>query len=161
MIANQIWTKEPFRFIFVILMFIATLASLIILYYARPAILRGIFATLTGMGVVVLGCQPEVFRRGFEWYASHYYYGMIATLLMIFSLAIIQDIYQDRHQRWRNAHIILNCLALLLFMGQGATGARDLLEIPLKWQKPYVQQLYEKQCQTQPCTVQPAPTQQP
>lgn len=49
---------------------------------------------------------------------------------MIFSLAIIDDIYRDRTNTWRNVHIILNCLALLLFIGQGLTGARDLLEIP-------------------------------
>ena len=48
---------------------------------------------------------------------------------MIFSLAIVKDIYKDKSNRWRNAHIILNCFALLLFMGQGITGARDLLEI--------------------------------
>jgi hypothetical protein len=61
-------------------------------------------------------------------------------MLMIFSLAIIEDIYQDRSNRWRNVHIILNCLALLLFLGQGMTGTRDLLEIPLSWQTQHLQQ---------------------
>jgi hypothetical protein len=59
---------------------------------------------------------------------------------MVFSLAIVEDIYKDRSNRWRYVHIILNCLALLLFMGQGMTGTRDLLEIPLSWQKPYIYQ---------------------
>jgi hypothetical protein len=59
---------------------------------------------------------------------------------MIFSIVIVQDIYQDRKNRWRMAHIILNCFALLLFIGQGITGARDLLEIPLDWQKSYIYQ---------------------
>jgi hypothetical protein len=35
--------------------------------------------------------------------------------------------------------IILSCLAVLLFVGQGFTGARDLLEIPLIWQKAHIQ----------------------
>ncbi|XHX79671.1 MAG: hypothetical protein RBJ76_07050 [Stenomitos frigidus ULC029] len=32
-------------------------------------------------------------------------------------------------------HVVLNCVALLLFVGQGITGTRDLLEIPPSWQK--------------------------
>jgi hypothetical protein len=95
---------------------------------------------LTGMGLIILGCQPEIYRRDNEWFVSHYYYGITAALLMIFSVAIVQDIYQDRQNRWRTVHIILNCLALLLFIGQGMTGARDLLEIPLPWQEQYIYQ---------------------
>jgi hypothetical protein len=48
---------------------------------------------------------------------------------MVFSLAIVEDIYKDKSNRWRNFHIILNCVALLLFVGQGFTGSRDLFEI--------------------------------
>lgn len=128
-IKEQIWSKNSFQVLFVASMFVLTVASLIILHRARQKHWRGIFATLTGMGVVILGCQDGVFRRTNEWYISHYYYGIAATLLMIFSLAIVEDIYQDRANRWRYLHIILNCLALLLFMGQGITGTRDLLEI--------------------------------
>ena len=135
---GQVWTKEPFRVGFVLLIFVATIASLVLLYRAEPKIWRGIFATLTGMGLVLLGCQPEIFRRTNEWYISHYYYGIAAALLMIFSLAIIRDIYQDRSNRWRTAHIILNSFALLLFIGQGFTGTRDLLEIPLSWQESFI-----------------------
>ncbi|UBF24769.1 DUF4079 domain-containing protein [Kovacikia minuta CCNUW1] len=140
MVEKQIWAAEPFRFFFIVAIYIATIASLVILYNARPKIWRAIFATLTGMGVIILGFQPEVFRRNDEWYVSHFYYGMIATMLMIFSLAIIQEIYQDRQNRWRTVHIILNSIALLFFIGQGITGTRDLLEIPLSWQEPYVYQ---------------------
>jgi Protein of unknown function (DUF4079) len=57
---------------------------------------------------------------------------------MIFSAAIFPDIYQDRTNRWRNIHVVLNCFALLLFIGQGMTGTRDLLEIPLSWQEPFI-----------------------
>jgi MFS family permease len=129
---------STFRISFLILMIIATLASLVILNRARTPLWRGIFATLTGMGIIILGCQPEVFRRGYEWYISHYYYGITATMLMIFSLAIYPDIYKDRTNRWRNIHVILNCIALLLFIGQGFTGTRDLLEIPLSWQEEFL-----------------------
>ena len=111
------------------LIFIATITSFVMLFRARPKLWRGIFATLSGMGLIILGAQEGVWRLSDEWYWSHYYYGMGVSLLMIFSLAIIEDIYKDRTNRWRNIHIGLNCFALLLFIGQGITGARDLLEI--------------------------------
>jgi len=69
------------------------------------------------MGLIILGSQPEIYRRDNEWFVSHYYYGITAAFLMIFSVAIVQDIYQDKQNRWRIAHIILNCFALLLFIG--------------------------------------------
>lgn len=131
---------DSFQVIFVALMFVATIASLVLLYRAKVPLWRGIFATLAGMGLVIIGSQDGVYRLGNEWYWSHYYLGIAVSLLMIFSLAIVEDIYKDRANRWRYVHIILNCLALLLFMGQGMTGARDLLEIPLSWQKPAVYQ---------------------
>ncbi len=128
-IKNQLWLNNILQFFFLLLMFILTSISLVFLHKARQKHWRGIFATLTGMGIVILGCQDGVFRRTNEWYVSHYYYGIIAALLMIFSLAIVEEIYKDKSNRWRNIHIILNCFALLLFMGQGITGTRDLLEI--------------------------------
>jgi hypothetical protein len=135
MAKNQVWQQDPARAWFVVLMFGVTIASLVFLNRANTKLWRGVFATLTGMGIIVLGCQPEVFRRGYEWYVSHYYYGIAATLLMIFSLAIFPDIYQDRSNQWRNVHVILNIFALLFFLGQGFTGTRDLLEIPVSWQE--------------------------
>ena len=116
--------------ILITLLFIATIASFIMLFRAQPKLWRGIFATLSGMGLIILGAQEGVWRLSDQWYWSHYYYGMGVSLLMIFSLAIVEDIYKDRSNRWRNAHIILSCFALLLFIGQGITGVRDLLEIP-------------------------------
>ncbi|NJK39753.1 MAG: DUF4079 domain-containing protein [Oscillatoriales cyanobacterium RM2_1_1] len=129
--------KTP-QAIFIILIFLATLASLFFLYRAKPPqkLWRGVFAVLTGMGIIILGFQEGVFRRGYEWQVSHYYYGVTAALLMILSLAIVPDIYKNKN--WRIAHIVLNCVALVLFFGQGLTGARDLLEIPLSWQLEYV-----------------------
>ncbi|MBW4464047.1 MAG: DUF4079 domain-containing protein [Pegethrix bostrychoides GSE-TBD4-15B] len=143
-------TVDSFRVWFLILIIAATIASLVILNRARTQLWRGVFATLTGMGLIILGSQPEVYRRGEiydftnkqwftqEWYLSHYYYGIAAALLMIFSLAIFPDIYKDRSQRWRKTHVVLNIIATLFFLGQGLTGPRDLLEIPLSWQTQHI-----------------------
>ncbi len=129
-IKGQLWSQNNPQAILIILMFVATIASLVLLLRAKPKLWRGIFATLTGMGLIVLGQQDGVWRLTDEWYWSHYYYGIAVSLLMIFSIAILDDIYRDRTNTLRNIHIVLNCLALLLFIGQGITGARDLLEIP-------------------------------
>ncbi|BBA80029.1 hypothetical protein RGRSB_1621 [cyanobacterium endosymbiont of Rhopalodia gibberula] len=128
-IDNRLWSNNLFLFIFILIMFVVTIAALVILQKTRHKHWRGVFATLTGIGLVILGFQDGVFRRDNQWYMSHFYFGILAALLMIFSLAIIENIYQDCSNRWRSVHIILNCLALLLFMAQGITGIRDLLEI--------------------------------
>lgn len=127
-IKGKLWSNNNPQAILIILMFVATIASLVLLLRAKPKLWRGIFATLTGMGLIIIGQQDGVWRLADEWYWSHYYYGIAVSLLMIFSLAILDDIY--RSLTIRNIHIVLNCLALLLFIGQGVTGARDLLEIP-------------------------------
>lgn len=133
---NEVLSNNPSQVGFIVLMFAFTIATLVLLYRAKQTLWRAIFATLAGMGLVILGCQDGVFRRGYEWYLSHYYFGMTAALLMIFSLAILPDIYKSKN--WRRVHIALNCIALLLFISQGITGVRDLLEIPLSWQEPFV-----------------------
>lgn len=116
--------------------------------------MQAIFAILSGMALVVLGCQDGIYRKTDQWYFSHYYYGITAALLMIFSLAILPDIYKDKTNRWRNIHIALNSFALLLFLGQAITRPLSLLEVPLTWQESYVQKLYEQQCNIKPCTIQ-------
>ena len=151
---KQVWTKTPFQVILITLFFVAAIASLALLYKARDQKWRAIFATLSGIALVVLGCQDGIYRKTNQWYFSHYYYGIIAALLMIFSLAILPDIYKDKTNRWRKIHIALNSLALLLFIGQGITGPLSLLEVPLTWQESYVQKLYEQQCNIKPCTIQ-------
>lgn len=145
-LAQDALSKQPGEVTFLVLMFAATVASLVFLYQASSRLWRGVFTGLTILGVLVIGFQDIVlsrphawiFRRDNEWLFSHFYYGIVVTILMIFSLGIIQEIYQDRSQRWRMVHIVLNSLAFLLFVGQGMTGSRDLLEIPLSWQKSYV-----------------------
>ena len=156
-LTDRLWIKQPFYVIFYILLFPATIASLVFLYQAKAKLWRGVFATLCGMGLVILGCQPAVFRRTDEWYVSHYYIGLVAAMLMIFSLAILPDIYKDRSNRWRIVHAVLNSVALLLFIGQGFTGVRDLLETPLSWQMHYVEQLYQQNCKDKSCTIQASP----
>ncbi|MEO0852519.1 MAG: DUF4079 domain-containing protein [Cyanobacteria bacterium J06648_11] len=135
-IKNDVLVDNPMQVFFIGLMYVFTIATLVFLYQAKQALWRGVFGTLSGMGLVILGCQDGVFRRGYEWYLSHYYFGMAAALLMIFSLAILPDIYKSK--TWRQVHILCNCFALLLFVSQGLTGVRDLLEIPLSWQEPFV-----------------------
>ncbi|WP_204104787.1 MULTISPECIES: DUF4079 domain-containing protein [Spirulina sp. CCY15215] len=128
-IEKKLMEEAPFRGIFLIFIFAFTLISLILLYRAKPKIWRATFATLTSMGLIVIGSQEWIFRRGGEWYISHYYYGLTATIFMVISLAIIPEIYKDRSLAWRRLHITLNTVALFLFMGQGITGMRDLAEI--------------------------------
>jgi hypothetical protein len=137
-ILDQLWSKEPTKFTLILLMYGVCITSLILLYKAQQKLWRGIFATLTGAALVVLSFQDGIFRRDNEWFISHFYYGVAAALLMIFSIAIIQDIYQDRTNRWRVIHTILNSVAVLLFIAQGITGTRDLLEIPLGWQESHL-----------------------
>jgi hypothetical protein len=151
---NQLWIKAPFQVVFIGLLFVAVIASMYSLYQANQKNWRAIFATLTAMGLVVLGCQDGIYRKTDQWYISHYYYGLTSALLMILSLSILPDIYKDKTNRWRKVHIILSCLALLLFIGQGITGTRSLLEVPLTWQEPYVNMLYEQKCNIKSCTIQ-------
>lgn len=151
-IKKQLWVSKPFQVVFIILLFLATIFSLILLYRSASKLSRGVFASLTGAGLWILGSQDGVYRRDFEWYWSHYYIGMVAAMLMIFSLAIVPSIYKDKSNRWRLIHTILNILAVLLFIGQGMTGTRDLLEIPLGWQESYIYKcdFTNKTCVTPP-----------
>ncbi|MBE9139114.1 DUF4079 domain-containing protein [Nodosilinea sp. LEGE 07088] len=135
---ENVWAEDPFRGVFAVAMYVFTIASLVLLYRASSQLWRGTFATLTGMGLWLLGMQPGVFRRGYEWHLSHFYFGMVAAMLMIFALATLPEIYKSK--RWRLIHAALNTVAVLLFISQGVTGVRDLLEIPLQWQEPFIYQ---------------------
>lgn len=130
--------EVPFQVIFIAAMYVFTIATLVFLYRAKTPTWRALFATLSSMGLIILGCQEGVFRRSNEWFISHYYYGIVAALLMIVSVAVLPEIY--RSKAWRRGHIALNMVALLLFVGMGITGTRDLLEIPLSWQESVVYQ---------------------
>ena len=101
--------------------------------------LRLAFALITWLGVLTLGAQPEVFRRSdnplqVEFWNSHYWSGVAVGGLMLFSLGARPEI--QRQPRWRQVHVAASVLAGLLFVLQAVSGSRDLLEIPLQWQKP-------------------------
>jgi cytochrome c biogenesis factor len=154
LVETQKITQAPQFVLFLGLLAIATIGSFAALYRARKRLWRALFATATGMGLVILAVQEGVYRDTKNWLNTpHYYYGIAVSLLMIFTLAIQPDIYKDRTNRWRTVHIILNSFAALLFIGQAITGPVSLLEIPLNWQKPYIQKLYEQQCDRQACNV--------
>ncbi|MBD1919292.1 MULTISPECIES: DUF4079 domain-containing protein [Cyanophyceae] len=138
LLRENVWTEDPFRGVFVVAIYAFTLGALVLLYRSSSRVWRGTFATLTGMGLWLLGMQPGVFRRAYEWQVSHFYLGMAAAMLMIFALATLPEIYKSK--RWRLTHAALNTVAVLLFISQGITGVRDLLEIPLQWQEPFIYQ---------------------
>ena len=52
------------------------------------------------------------------------------------ALAARPEILRDL--RLRRLHVTASVLAAVLLFMQGATGTRDLMEIPLSWQKPAV-----------------------
>lgn len=137
---GELFQQEISSIVFILLMFVATIGSLICLYQSRTYVWRGILAAMTSAGLIILGSQEGVFWRTEQWYISHYYAGILVSLLTIVALTIEPKIYEDRSNQWRKIHVILNCLALFLFCFQGMTGVRDLLDKPLSWQSPYLEQ---------------------
>ncbi len=142
----EAWSKLQGELFITIAFFVVTTISLVFLYFARDHLWSIVFGVLTALGILLIGFQDKIFRpdvaygaifrRDDAWYLSHFYFGITAAVLMVVSLVMIQDIYRSNRLRW--LHIVLNSCAFLLFLGQGFTGARDLLEIPLSWQEPFV-----------------------
>ena len=127
------------RAIELLLVPVGTSICLLALWRSSSKPLRLIFAFITWAGVLGLGAQPEVWRLSdnplkIEFWQSHYWAGVAVVGLMLFSLGARQEIL--RQLRWRRIHVAANLLVALLFVIQGITGTRDLLEIPLRWQKP-------------------------
>jgi len=121
-----------------LLVLLGTVVSLLALWRARLKAYRLTFALLTWIGLLGLGSQPEVFRLsddplGAAFWQSHYWAGVSVVGLMLFSLGSRPEIL--RELRWRRLHLAANILAAVLFVVLGITGTRDLLEIPLSWQK--------------------------
>ena len=120
---------------------LGTSASLIALWRCQAAVFRFSFSVLTFIGVLALGAQPEVWRVSDDLFSSgfwqsHYWSGVAVTGLMLLSLSARREITRDL--RVRRLHVTASILAAVLFLMQGVTGTRDLLEIPLSWQKPAV-----------------------
>jgi hypothetical protein len=102
---------------------------------------RAAFALLTWAGLLGLGSQPEVWRLSDSpftaaFWQSHYWGGAGLTGLLLFAVAARPEIH--RQPRWRRWHGSASVLAALLFLTQAVSGSRDLLEIPLSWQKPTI-----------------------
>jgi hypothetical protein len=57
-------------------------------------------------------------------------------------------------------HTVLSCIALLLFLGQGVTGSRDLWKIPVIWQQEQAYQCHYKNT-TCPKSARPTPQSSP
>jgi hypothetical protein len=121
-----------------LLVLVGSVVALATLWRVKRPLYRASFALLCWAGTIGLGLQPEVFRRSDNpldpvFWQSHFWGGIGLTGLMLFSVACRPEIH--RHLRWRRLHISANVLAALIFLAQGLTGPRDLLEIPLSWQK--------------------------
>lgn len=122
-----------------VLAFSGTAVSLMALLRSQAAAARLTFSLITWVGVLGLGAQPEVWRlsdnplQGGFW-QSHYWGGVALTGLVLFALGAQREIQRDL--RLRRLHVTASVLVAVLFVLQGITGTRDLLEIPLSWQKP-------------------------
>ena len=129
---------DPGRSGLLLLVLAGSVLALAALWRVRQPLYRASFALLSWIGVIGLGMQPEVWRLSDNpldpaFWQSHFWGGMGLTGLLLFSLAAQPEIL--RQLRWRRLHLSANALAALIFITQGITGPRDLLEIPLSWQK--------------------------
>jgi len=144
----------PSRLGLLSLVVVGTAAAFTALWRARNAAYRASFALLTWAGLIGLGLQGEVYRLSdnpfqLAFWQSHFWGGIGLCGLLLLSLASKPEIH--RSLRWRRLHVSANVLAAVVFLAQGISGPRDLLEIPLSWQKPAV---YGCNFETQQC---PAP----
>ena len=131
----------PGRLALLLLVALGTAVSLLSLLQVRRPPYRAVFALLCWSGLLGLGSQPEVWRvsdnplaAGF--WQSHYWGGAGLNGLLLLFLAARPEI--QRQLRWRRLHATAGLLAGLLFLAQAVSGSRDLLEIPLSWQKPTI-----------------------
>lgn len=150
----------PFRLLLLFLVLAGSVLALVALWRVKQPLYRATFALLCWVGVLALGLQSEVFRLsdnpfGLAFWQSHFWGGAGLTGLMLLSVACRPEIH--KHLRWRRLHVSANALAALIFLAQGISGPRDLLEIPLSWQKPAI---YACDFQAQLCPP-PAPAPAP
>lgn len=136
-------SQQTLRACSLLLVLAGTVVSLLVLWRVQQRWQRILFALLTWAGVLGLGAQPEVWRvsddpGSFAFWTAHYWTGVGLVALMLFSMAIRPEI--SRRLAWRRVHLTTVMVAALLFMAQGISGSKDLLEIPLSWQKPAIYQ---------------------
>jgi len=117
------------------------LVSLVALWRVRRPLWRGTFALLCWAALLGLGSQGEIWRLSdnplsASFWASHYWAGILLTGLLLGTTAARPEI--QRTLRLRRLHVSAAVLTALLLAVMAITGSRDLLEIPLSWQKPAV-----------------------
>ena len=111
-------------------------------HHVKKSVKKSWFAAaLVAAGLLGLGSQPEIWRLSDNpftpaFWSSHYWSGVLLTGLLLFNLAARPEII--RRPSWRRLHIASNLLVMVLLAVQAITGSRDLLEIPLGWQKPAI-----------------------
>ena len=120
---------------------LGTAVSLACLWRVRAAAYRACFALLCWVGLIGLGLQPEVWRLGDNplepaFWQSHFWGGIGLCGLLLLAMAAKPE--TQRSPRWRRLHVSATVLAAVVFLAQGISGPRDLLEIPLHWQKPAI-----------------------
>ena len=145
-ITKSFWSdpgQQPLRAASLLLVLVGTIVALLVLWRVHQRWQRILFALLTWAGLLGLGAQPEVWRVSddpatFAFWTSHYWTGMGLVVLLLFSMAISPE--TTRRMAWRQVHITAGLVAAVLFLVQGISGSKDLLEIPLTWQKPAIYQ---------------------
>lgn len=145
-VTRSFWSapgQDPLRAGSLLLVLVGTVVALLVLWRVQQRWQRFLFALLTWAGVLGLGAQPEVWRVSddpgtFAFWTAHYWTGVGLVALMLFSMAISPDTL--RRLAWRRVHLAVSMMAAVLFLIQGISGSKDLLEIPLSWQKPTIWQ---------------------
>ncbi len=158
-----ILTKVPFadfaggttRLLLLALVTGVTAVAFIAFWRARLPVYRACFALLCWAGLIGLGLQPEVWRLGDNplepaFWQSHFWGGIGLCGLLLFAMAAKPE--TQRSLRWRRLHVSASVLAAVVLLAQGISGPRDLLEIPLQWQKPAV---FSCDFETQTCPTVP------
>lgn len=136
--ATQHPTGFALRPLLLLIALAATSVILILFSQVKSPALRIGSGFLLLAGLLALGAQPEIWRESDNpftagFWGSHYWIGIALTGLLVFTTAVRSQI--SRHLRWRRIHVIANLLVCLLLAMVAITGVRDLLEIPLSWQK--------------------------
>ena len=166
-VTKSFWTdpgQPPLRAASLLLVLAGTVVALLTLWRVQLRWQRILFALLTWAGVLGLGAQPEVWRvsddpRTFAFWTSHYWTGVGLVALTLFSMAISPE--TTRRLAWRQVHLTVAVGAAALFLVQGISGAKDLLEIPLHWQKTAIHQcdFSARRCPAaEQATTKPSPT---
>lgn len=129
------------RLALLLLVAAGSLVSLLALWRVKKPPLRASFALLTWAGILGLGSQGEIWRLSDNplsaaFWSSHYWAGVSLVGLLLFATAVKQEIF--RSLQMRRLHVTAGVLSAVLLAVLAITGTRDLLEIPLSWQKPVI-----------------------